>query len=245
MQRYFISNEQIVDDHIYLIGDDVHHIRNVMRNHRGDQFICCVDGMDYYVEVTEITTDSVHSKIIDRCPSKGEPKIRVTVAQGLPKGDKWEWVLQKATELGASALIPFSSARSVVKIDAKKAAKKQTRWMKIAKEAAEQSHRGRIPDVSEPINWQALLAAIPRYDLAVIAYERGGQVFEQLEQLYEAKSLLLIIGPEGGFTDLEIDQATAQGAIPLTLGPRILRTETAAISLLTCVMFARGQLGEA
>jgi 16S rRNA (uracil1498-N3)-methyltransferase len=243
MQRYFISKKQIASNRIELIGDDVHHVRNVMRNHPKDQFICCVDGMDYRVEVVEIKADTVECKILDRFPSQGEPALHVTVAQGLPKGDKLEWVLQKGTELGASGFLPFSSTRSVVKIEEKKAEKKQARWAKIAKEAAEQSHRGRIPDVALPMSWQALLAAIPHYDLAVIAYERGGQVLETIEQLYWAESILLIIGPEGGFDEQEVEEATAQGAIPITLGPRILRTETAAISLLTCVMFAHGELG--
>jgi 16S rRNA (uracil1498-N3)-methyltransferase len=243
MQRYFITSTQLVGDIIIITGDDVHHIRTVMRNRVGDVFICCLMGFDYQVEVVEITSTSVTCHIIERFPSVGEPKIQVTIAQGLPKGEKIEWIFQKGTELGAAKFLPFSSERTVVKLDAKKAEKKQTRWKKIVKEAAEQAHRGRIPEVLLPVAWDKLMGEIPQYDIALIAYEKGGQALSEVLSSPPINSILLIIGPEGGFSEQEVLEATEQGASPITLGNRILRTETAAISLLTCVMYAKNELG--
>jgi 16S rRNA (uracil1498-N3)-methyltransferase len=243
MQRYFITPDQLIGDVIHITGDDVHHIRTVMRSKLGDKVICCMMGMDYLVEIKEIASDSITCFILERSKSLGEPTVQVTLAQGLPKGEKLEWIFQKGTELGAASFLPFSSTRTVVKIDASKATKKHDRWSKIVKEASEQSHRGRIPTISLPINWKTLLTEIPKYDLAMIAYEKGGQVLSAIPSLSEAKSILMIIGPEGGFSESEVQDAVNKGAIPITLGNRILRTETAAISLLTCIMFVHNELG--
>jgi 16S rRNA (uracil1498-N3)-methyltransferase len=244
MQRYFIVPNQITGDIIIITGDDVHHIRTVMRNRPGDILICCMLGFDYRVEIVEITATTIYCQLIERSPSLGEPKVQVILAQGLPKGEKIEWILQKGTELGASSFLPFSSERTVVKLDARKAQKKQERWSKIVKEAAEQAHRGRIPKVLLPVNWKSLLAEISKYDRAFLAYEKGGHVLNKVLRASEpTSSILLIIGPEGGFSEQEVAEATEHGAIPITLGARILRTETAAISLLTCVMYAKNELG--
>lgn len=243
MQRYFITPDQLIGDIIHITGEDVHHIRTVMRNQVGDTFICCLMGMDYLVKIEDISSKTITCHIIERNVSIGEPTIEVTVAQGLPKGEKLEWILQKGTELGAVSFLPFSSSRTIVKLDNTKANKKRDRWSRIVKEAAEQSHRGTIPIVFSPASWEALIAEIPKYDVALIAYEKGGQVLSEVSNLYEAASILMIIGPEGGFSEQEVQEATEQGAVPVTLGDRILRTETAAISLLTCIMFVHNELG--
>jgi 16S rRNA (uracil1498-N3)-methyltransferase len=243
MQRYFIVPSQIAGDIIIITGDDVHHIRTVMRNRVGDVIVCCMFGFDYRVEIAEITSSSIYCTMIERFPSLGEPKVQVTLAQGLPKGEKIEWILQKGTELGAAKFLPFSSTRTIVKIDAKKAEKKQDRWSKIVKEAAEQAHRGKIPKVLLPVGWKGVLGEISKYDLSLIAYEKEAQALTKVLGSTSANSILLIIGPEGGFSEQEVAEATEHGAIPITLGSRILRTETAAISLLTCVMYAKNELG--
>lgn len=243
MQRYFITPDQLIGDIIHITGNDVHHIRTVMRGQVGDTFICCLMGMDYLVEIEDISSKTITCHILERNLSIGEPTIQVTVAQGLPKGEKLEWILQKGTELGAVSFLPFSSSRTIVKLDNSKANKKRDRWSKIVKEAAEQSHRGTIPTVSYPASWESLIKEIPKYDAALIAYEKGGQVLSEVSNLYEAASILMIIGPEGGFSMQEIQEATEQGAVPVTLGDRILRTETASISLLTCIMFVHNELG--
>jgi 16S rRNA (uracil1498-N3)-methyltransferase len=243
MQRYFITPEQAIGDMIHITGDDVHHIRTVMRSKQGDKFICCMLGSDFLVEIEAMEPNAIFCRILEKSPSLGEPKVQVTVAQGLPKGEKWDWILQKCTELGARSFLPFVSTRTIVKIDDSKAKKKRERWSKIVKEASEQSHRGRVPSVSLPMNWKSLLAEVPKYDLAILAYEKGGQALSVIEQLPEARSILMIIGPEGGFSEEEVLEAIDQGAKPITLGNRILRTETAAMSLLTCLMFVHNELG--
>jgi 16S rRNA (uracil1498-N3)-methyltransferase len=243
MQRYFITPDQMVKDVIHITGDDVHHIHTVMRSQIGDIFICCMMGMDYLVKIESISSSAITCHVLESYPSVGEPNLQVTLAQGLPKGEKLEWILQKGTELGATAFLPFFSTRTIVKLEGNKAAKKQSRWSKIVKEAAEQSHRGKIPSVFLPITWKELLQEISKYDLAIIAYEKDGQVLQTLPSIQKSKSIFMIIGPEGGFSEQEIQEAMEYGATPITLGNRILRTETAAISLLTCLMFMNNELG--
>ncbi|PRZ17144.1 16S rRNA (uracil1498-N3)-methyltransferase [Laceyella sediminis] len=243
MQRYFIAQEQIVETSIRLVGDDVHHIKNVMRNKPGDRIICCAgQGLDYLAEIESIDGDQIIARIVERTPSRGEPRTKVLIAQSLPKGDKLEWILQKGTELGASAFLPFSSERSIVKIDARKIGKKRERWERIVKEAAEQAHRGKLPTVATPMSWKALLQEIGKRECAWIAYEKGG--LPLAEAMASAKDeILLIVGPEGGFTESEIEEAKEAGAVPISLGSRILRTETAPLMALSCILFARQDLG--
>lgn len=240
MQRYFISPSQIDSSQIRLTGEEVHHIKNVMRSHPGDSFICC-DGLgtDYLVKIQEISAKEILCQIVDTTPSQGEPRTKVTIAQSLPKGDKLEWILQKGTEIGAVRFLPFTSERTVVKIDARKAEKKRERWERIVKEAAEQAHRGTIPEVTPPLSWQELLKQVELAETAWIAYEKGGDSLAQSLAQSAADEILLIIGPEGGFTQAEVEQAQTAGATPITLGPRILRTETAPLTALSCILFAR------
>ncbi|MBO2531457.1 16S rRNA (uracil1498-N3)-methyltransferase [Planifilum fulgidum] len=244
MQRYFISPDQVQGEQFVIRGDDVHHIRRVMRFRPGDQLIACDgEGTDYLGELTEEIGNEVICRILRREPSAGEPGLQVTLAQSLPKGDKWEWVLQKGTELGASSFLPFTSRRTVVKWDRVKAEKRRVRWKRILKEAAEQSHRGRIPTVSPVTDWNGLLEAIARAELALIAYEGGGEPLSAALARKSFSRLLLIVGPEGGWEEEEVRQAREAGAVPVSLGSRILRTETAAVAMLACAMFANGEMG--
>jgi 16S rRNA (uracil1498-N3)-methyltransferase len=244
MQRYFISPEQVKLPHVRILGDDVHHIKNVLRGRPGEKLICCDgQGRDYVSEIDEISRDEVVCRVLETVPSKGEPRTRVTVAQSLPKGDKLEWILQKGTEIGAVRFLPFTSERTVVKIEEKKSEKKRERWQRIVKEAAEQAHRGRIPEVSSPISWDGLLEEIRQVEAAYIAYEKGGDVLSRRLEQDAPASVLLIVGPEGGFSDREVREAMEAGAVPVTLGPRILRTETAPLVALSCILFALEDLG--
>ncbi|RAL25846.1 16S rRNA (uracil(1498)-N(3))-methyltransferase [Thermoflavimicrobium daqui] len=243
MQRYFISPTQINGDQIQIVGDDVHHIKTVMRSQIGDQFICCDgQGIDYLVEIIEIHSQYIYCQVIRSSPSQGEPMTQVAIAQSLPKGDKLEMILQKGTEIGAVSFYPFTSERTIVKLQEKKGQKKWERWQRIVKEAAEQSHRGQLPQVYAPMNWKQLLEEIAKAELALIAYEKGGVPLSHVVS-HEAKRILLVIGPEGGFSEHEIEEAKAVGAIPITLGSRILRTETASLVALSCILFSRKDLG--
>lgn len=245
MQRYFVRSEQIKEGMVSIRGDDAHHISRVMRLAAGDPIIVCDNsGMQYDVHLVTVSGESVVGKIVNKRMSPSEPRLRITVAQSLLKGDKMDWVIQKGTELGAFEFLPFTSVRSVVKLNRKKALTRQQRWQKIAKEAAEQAHRGRIPTVSSPLSWHELLRTVTSYDMSIIAYEEEqGQSLPALWQtMPKIESCLCIIGPEGGFEEKEVAAAKAMGVRVVHLGPRILRAETAALATITCMMWAGGEL---
>ncbi|MBD1371145.1 16S rRNA (uracil(1498)-N(3))-methyltransferase [Hazenella sp. IB182357] len=246
MQRYFVAEHAVIENEqkIFISGDDYHHIKNVMRAQIGDSIICTKGlGNDYYCEIMAINQDDIETQIIEKTPSQGEPLTKVTIAQSLPKGDKLEWILQKCTELGATTFIPFTSKRTIVKIDERKQAKKHDRWMRIVKEAAEQAHRGLIPTVTTPYTWDQLLSEMDQYDEVWICYEKGGESLVTSVKNVSGNHILLIVGPEGGFVVEEIEAAREAGAIPISLGTRILRTETASIMALSCILFGRNDLG--
>lgn len=243
MQRYFIQPSQVQNQVIRLTGDVAHHLIHVLRSRLGDRLICCDGlGLDYMAKITEISKGAVLCEVLEITPSQGEPLTKVTIAQSFPKGDKWEWILQKGTEIGAVRFLPFTSERTVVKIDARKVTKKQERWQRIVQEAAEQAHRGRVPEIESVRSWKDLLDEIRNSSTAWIAYEKGGEALVE-EIASSTDEILLIIGPEGGFTELEVQQAIEAGARPITLGKRILRTETAPLAALSCILYARNDFG--
>ena len=257
MQRYFVTPEQLGESQVVLTGDDAHHIGRVMRMEPGDTIIIS-DGRDRAAEatITSIAAGRVEAEISSWLSFDSEPLWEVTIAQSLPKGDKMELVIQKGTEIGAFAFIPFQSERIIVQYDEKKEAKRIERWSKIAKEAAEQAHRSRIPAVEQVLSWRKLIAAIPDYDLALFCYEKenstGGAgicdavgTIEKVKAAtkYRGRVCCLIVGPEGGFTEREADEAEKAGAKIVGLGKRILRTETASIVGLACLMYESGEMG--
>lgn len=245
MQRYFVQSQQIRNKTIHITNDDVHHIKKVMRFRVGAKLIC-VDGVgnDYLVEIIEMGKQEIICQILQATPSTGEPQCEIVLAQAIPKGERFDFVLQKATELGVTRIIPFHSSRTVVKIHSDKAVKKRERWQRIVKEAAEQSGRGIIPQVDLPVSWKELLVQVSEFQAAWIAYEQGGQSLRTcLESETDLKQILLIIGPEGGFTPEEITEVSLAGGIPITLGPRILRTETASLVALSSILYATDELG--
>ncbi|MFM1651525.1 16S rRNA (uracil(1498)-N(3))-methyltransferase [Brevibacillus sp. B_LB10_24] len=242
MQRYFVEPHQISGHCVTITGDDVHHIVKVMRSRTGQEIVVS-DGQSRTVRARlsqlDAGSNQVQAEIVEWLDEQRELPIDVTIAQGLPKGDKWEWILQKGTELGASAFFPFSSERAVAKLDEKKEPKKRERWQKIVKEAAEQSHRTRLPAVMPARSFQQTIEEIPRYTACAIAYEQasGFGLHDVLGSLRPGDSLLVLIGPEGGFSAEEAAQATAAGAVAVSLGPRILRTETASQYVLAAVSY--------
>lgn len=243
MQRYFISIENRNNDIINISGEDVHHLKNVMRSSVGDQLICCDgQGVDYLVEITKRSSTQIECRIVEKYASRGEPATKITIAQSLPKREKFEWVLQKGTEMGAVHFLPFVSERTVVKLDEKKVKQKVTRWKTIVKEAAEQAHRGVIPEVDSPRSWEELLHTIQQAEVALIAYEKGGEALSESLVSNSSQDILVIIGPEGGFTEKEVTEAKEYGAIPVSLGPRILRTETAPLVFLSSILYHSGDI---
>lgn len=256
MQRYFIPPERFGDVNVTITGDDAHHLIRVMRAQAGDRIICS-DGRDReaIVAITQAGKDIVEAEIVERLPLASEPAVQVWIAQSLPKGDKMETVIQKGTEIGASRVIPFVSERTIVQYDERKESKRLERWQKIAKEAAEQAHRNRIPAIAPACSWKQLLALTKEADLALICYEKEGQLqLRELlrnafsreaaqEEAQQVRTVMLIVGPEGGFSEKEIAEAELAGCKTVSLGKRILRTETAAMVGLACILYESGEMG--
>ncbi|QFT89909.1 Ribosomal RNA small subunit methyltransferase E [Bacillus sp. THAF10] len=245
MQRYFIDSNQIEERSITITGEDVHHILRVMRMNVGDQLLCSLSETKQTAlcKIAEITNDLVVVHIVEWIEANTEMPVRITIANGLPKGDKFELVIQKGTELGAESFIPFNAARSIVKFDEKKGKKKVERWNKIAKEAAEQSHRSMVPAVEDPATFSQLLEKSNTYTHKIVAYEESAKQGERsafataLQSMKQGDSILIVFGPEGGLTEKEVTTLVDHGFIACALGPRILRTETAPLYALAAISY--------
>ncbi|WP_277678975.1 16S rRNA (uracil(1498)-N(3))-methyltransferase [Gracilibacillus dipsosauri] len=244
MQRYFVQADKWTEYEVSLNGDDFHHVVNVMRMVVGDIILCShPDGMTAKCKIQHIGTETVNAKIIEWIADSAELPIKVSIAQGLPKGDKWEYILQKATELGASELIAFQGDRSVVKWDEKKVIKKRPRWEKIVKEASEQAHRNKIPTVSGVWTFDSLLERSVHYDCKFFAYEeevrdrQSKKLHDYFSNINQGASVLICIGPEGGFSEQEATLLKKSSFQPVRFGPRILRTETAPLYALSSLSY--------
>jgi len=247
MQRYFVRASDVDQQKqsVTITGEDVGHIVKVMRFSPGDRIICC-DGTGncYMTAIQEIRRDQVNCRLMEKIHDDRELPVHVTIAQGLPKGDKMDLIVQKGTELGARALIPFTSSRTIVQLDEKKQAKRIERWNKIAKEASEQSHRSIVPEISGVLSWKQLLKIADQFDLALLAFEgeRVTTLYSYLQNLKGNLKILIIVGPEGGFSEEEAAEAGAAGFKSVMLGNRILRTETAALYALSCISYQFEQI---
>ncbi|MFL2106403.1 16S rRNA (uracil(1498)-N(3))-methyltransferase [Desemzia sp. FAM 23991] len=247
MQRYFLT-EQPSDyqtAEIIVQDEQYHHMIRVMRMKEKEQVILVLpDHKAFKAEIAQVLEDEVHLKwVADETQSKELP-ARITIASGLPKGDKLEWIVQKGTELGANAFLPFKSEYAIVKWDQKKAAKKQERLSKIAQEAAEQAHRTKVPEVKAVATFTELLQQSAEYDFCLVAYEENAKNGEMqnfrstLSQLNPDDTVLIVFGPEGGLSPNEISQLEERNFTVCSLGPRILRTETAPLYALAAISFA-------
>lgn len=250
LQRYFIPEQDWNEDNVIVKGQDAHHLARVMRKNIGDHIICNhTKGKAAICEIDKIEKEVVQLHVVEWLEENVELPISVTIAQGLPKGDKLELVLQKGTELGASAFIPFQSKRSVVNWDKRKSEKKIQRFKKIVKEASEQCHRNQIPDVFHPMSMKQLIEESKSADVKIYAYEEEARLekFQSfstiVKKLKKGQNMLVVIGPEGGFAREEAELFNKNGFIPVRLGPRILRTETAALYALASVSYQFEELG--
>lgn len=244
MQRYFMDSPHDGRDIVLLSGDNYHHIANVMRMKPGHDIWVVFDGGEAAKATIESLEDhAVKARIVEWEERKTELPVHVTVVSGLPKGDKWEWMIQKGTELGASQFVPFNAVRSVVKWDEKKSARKLERWKKIVKEAAEQSHRQVVPDVFSPMTIEQILALSDNFPHKIAAYEEAAKQGEKsnlastLSDVKKGEKILVLFGPEGGLTDGEIELFTNKGFVCCGFGPRILRTETAPLYALAAISY--------
>lgn len=241
MHRFFIKEEQIGQDEIWIRGGDVNHIKNVLRMKTGDKvFLSCENDLEYECSLEEFSEDGIRARILDIHGMETELKTELVLYQGLPKGDKMEWIIQKAVELGAARIVPVRMKRCVVRLDEKKAEKKVRRWNAIAQSAAKQARRGVIPQVSEVVDFQTAVKDAEGLDMLLVPYEEARGMEESrkiLRQGKEKASIGIMIGPEGGFDREEIELAKEAGGDIITLGKRILRTETAGMTVLSILMF--------
>lgn len=241
MYRFFVKEDQIHDGAVWIGGEDVNHIKNVLRMKTGDRiFISCENNLEYECELKEINEDCIVAEIFDVHGMETELPVELVLYQALPKGDKMEFIIQKAVELGVSKIVPVRMKRCVVKLDEKKADKKVKRWNAIALSAAKQSKRGVIPEVSHVLNYNEVLKEAKELDFLLVPYEEERGITYSRELIKETpgkKSIGIIIGPEGGFEKTEIEAAKEVGGKTLTLGKRILRTETAGMTMLSILMF--------
>lgn len=243
MLHLFADPSDVQDELLTITGPEVNHIRNVMRLKPGEEISVSIggDGKEYRYGIESYTEDSVLCRLRFVKDKEVELPVKVLLFQGLPKADKMDLIVQKAVELGAAEIIPVSMERCVVKLDAGKAAKKTARWQTIAESAASQSRRSMIPRVLAPMSMrEAVEYAKAQTEVRVIPYELqedDGSVKQYLESLKEGQSVSIFIGPEGGFTPAEVELAKEAGIRPISLGRRILRTETAGLAILSWLIY--------
>lgn len=241
MYHFFVTPAQIEDGFCRITGQDVNHIKNVLRMKPGEQ-IAVRDGIsrNYICELETIASEEIRARILSAEEDSSELPARLYLFQGLPKADKMELIIQKAVELGAYQIIPVATRRSVVKLDARKEEAKIKRWNAIAESAAKQSGRMVIPQVARVMSLKEAYAFAGQLDYNLIPYELAEGMEETRRVLAEIRPGMqvgIFIGPEGGFDVEEVEQAAAAGIHPITLGRRILRTETAGLTALSILMF--------
>lgn len=246
--RFFITPDQVRDPYISIIGDDVRHIRTVLRKEPGDLLLLLDgQGMEYTVRITAIEKAEIDTEIIDR-KERHVARPRIVLGQGIAKSDKMDWIVQKATELGASSIVPLVTERTIVKV--KDEEKRVGRWQKIAREAAMQSDRPDIPSVGPIQLFRDFIVSLAPgpwphdpgvsdpgpQTLLLMPWEEGTQpIKEVLRKHQDIEKVVVLIGPEGGFSRAEAEAAKAKGFHIASLGPNILRTETAAIAVLSMI----------
>ena len=244
MPRFFVRQDRIFDDHISIIGDDAHHIARSLRMAVGEKItVCNMQGKEYECEISSFSDDfEVTAKILSEKDSENEPKVFITLYQALPKGDKFDTIIQKAVECGVSKIVPFQSERCIVKIKNEAEAKKKERRQKIAAEAAKQCGRSVIPEVCDSIEFKNMISSATNSDITLFCYENEGTkpLGTILKELFSTsnypQTISIVIGSEGGFSVKEAEYAQNNGVTLTGLGKRILRTETASGFVLSCIV---------
>ena len=244
MYQFFVEPHQINtnDKRVIIVGGDVNHIKNVLRMKPGEELSVSngQDGKEYRCAITGFTQDTVECELRFIKEDGVELPSKIYLFQGLPKADKMELIIQKAVELGVYQVVPVATKRCVVKLDDKKAKSKVQRWQGIAEAAAKQSKRAIIPQVAEPVSFGEALKRTADMDVKLIPYELAEDMTKTrsiMENIKPGQSIAVFIGPEGGFEEAEIAKALEMGVEPITLGKRILRTETAGLTVLSWMMY--------
>ena len=246
MPRFFIKNENISNEQekVHIKGNDVKHIKNVLRLKLGDEIECFNQDTKYLYlcEIEEFSKEVIQLKIVEKTKEE-ESKVKVSIFQGLPKQEKMELIIQKTVELGGYDIYPIILNRTIVKLDEKDKIRKVERWQKISEAAAKQSGRNSVPIIRKINTIKEILEKVKDYDVFLVTYEKEKKhtLKQSLKQLKEKNldkiSIALLIGPEGGIEENEVKQLKDKGAIVVTLGSRILRTETVALNVLSNIMY--------
>ena len=247
MHRFFVP--QLYNEEMYIEGVDARHISKVLRMQPGDKLqIVSDDGVSAMAAIAAIDSERVSVRCLVKLAESHEPRVKLVLAQGLAKGEKMDFIIQKAVEMGAYSVIPVAMEHSVVRLDGAKAAKKVERWQKIAESAAKQSKRDIIPQV-QPVQSMAEMLASCDCETKIIAYECEDRLslkaaLKAAEAAGGIHELLLMIGPEGGISEGELELARQAGAVPVSLGRRILRAETAGLVAISAIFYETGDLGD-
>lgn len=245
MPKFFVNQTQLKNKKIFIEGQDVKHIKNVLRMKVGEHIdVCNVDvTQNYECEIEEINNENIICKIIKERENDSESKVKITIFQGLPKADKMELVIQKSVELGVYNIVPVAMKRCVVKLDSKDVRKKVERWQKISEVAAKQCGRDIIPKVSEVVKIDDICKMMDSYDKIIVAYEneKDNTLKNEIQKIRmldkEEIKIGVLIGPEGGIDEKEIEVLKSAGGNIVTLGKRILRTETVALNVLSILLY--------
>ena len=248
MYNFFVSEAPDLDGCYSITGADFNHIKNVLRMRVGDALLVSCDSRSDFCTVENIGDDAVTVRIVEENYQNTELPVRIYLFQGLPKSDKMELIIQKCVELGVHAIIPVEMSRCVVKLDDGKKNGKVCRWQAISESAAKQSKRNTVPKIMPVVSFKDALKMASELDVFIVPYENKDGMLatkKALEAIKKGSNIGIMIGPEGGFDEREIDEAISVGGASVSLGKRILRTETAAITALSmCMLYAEMNLGE-
>ena len=238
MYKFFVEDNQIENNEIKIMNDDLKHISNVLRMRIGEEILITNKNTaeTYKCSIKEINKNEAVCTIIKKEENDTEPSIKVDIFQGIPKSDKMETIIQKSVELGVSKIFPVSMKNCVAKI--KDDIKKQERWQKISEAAAKQSKRNIIPSIEKSVDIKYLCSKIDEYDLVLVAYENEDKkTIKDILKNNKVEKIAIVVGPEGGLTEKEVEELIKCGAKAVSLGKRILRTETAPIAMLSMIMY--------
>jgi len=245
MARFYVPEPEMIDGILRIRGDEVKHIRRVLRLKAGDE-ISVFDGSakEYQGTILEENSFSIAVRIEHRFTSKRESSLEITLAQSLLKGERMDFLVRKATELGVKDIVPFSSSRSVPLLESAKELERRRRWEKIAIEAAKQCGRGMLPKIGSLRDYRTALLSAPSESLRFILWEKEGRRLKEiLGRARKQNRIFFIVGPEGGFSRQEVEEAMEKAFVPVTLGERILRAETASLCLLSILQYEFGDMG--
>ncbi len=245
MTKVFVSQQAVDGGQVYLSGDDARHLGLVLRKKPGDKVVICIDGQSFVGRIEHVEAECVRVSLHQSMGSNQESPIHIRLYQGLAKGDKFELVIQKATELGVNEIIPYTSKHTVVKLDQKRKKSRLTRWQKIANEAGKQCKRDQIPVITDLLDFSSVIKQLSsgnRDTLVLMPYEQASEE-KKLPLDKSPMEVAILIGPEGGFHADEVEAVKQIGGQIISLGPRILRTETAGLITVAIVQFLWGDLG--